>query len=204
MSGFAKFVKENEEETRALDDEVSRLMTGGDMTAVGAPAPGLLTLDEYLAVASRWIEETAGTPAEAVAYLGVADLEPEAIEQMARIGAQHLLADMEHAHRGEVAAAARGEREAVPGEHQKDRMASVLAMLTYRGADGRLRKLLDFSREDWDAFAATSTIHAAAWRRRVGLSKAALGLLDTFHVETTKELPIDALHELEEKAARAW
>jgi len=174
------------------------------MTAVRAPVPGLLSLDEYLATASRWIEETAGTPAEAVEYLGIADLEPEAIDQLARIGAGHLLADMEHAHRGDVAAAARGEREDVPGEHQKDRMGSVLAMLTYRGADGRLRRLLDFSREDWDAFAAISMVHAAAWRRRVGLSKAALGLLDTHGVEKTRDLPLEALHELEGKASRAW
>lgn len=126
------------------------------------------------------------------------DLESSDVDWLARLGLASLAAREQHERRSR-AQPPRG----LSAPHPSEWDEYLGLAFPYMGADGRQRRLLDFTREDWTAFVSAWERNEMVARRRVELGRLALTFLDRARVDATNLLPEDRLRELDAEARLA-
>jgi hypothetical protein len=164
-----------------------------------------MSLDEFLASVRQRMESTGCLASEAVDELFSPTLvDGAALFQMARAGAIHMCTQAMSRERERAVGRESHGHDHQPGMTQQEKVSNVLMALKYKTADGVLRSLWEFTKDDWNGLKADSAKIARGYRMRVKLCDVALKTLAAHGADRARDLPINVQRDLEEEAKKAW
>jgi hypothetical protein len=176
-----------------MNDTLSTRRTAADLR---------MNADEFITSVRRRMEDQRCLASEAVdALWNPSQIAPEALIWLARIGAISQANYVEHS-RSFALRRPGGGTGAPAGPGSREKVDHLLARLSFEGADGTRKPLLQFDAEDWGVFTQRAADQARSWRARVATGRFAQGALHQHSAASTKDLPLDVLAELEEKVQK--
>lgn len=157
-----------------------------------------------LAIAERCATSGA-PPSEEVTDRDCAALDPAERAVVLRVGLITLINDVAHLARRAVTQAPGTSRFAVlHGVHGRNPVAWRALGIVFHGADGRLKRLLDFGREDLALLKREAALQRDAWEGRGTWATQAEAALVRARAKTLAGLPQKALERLDAEALKVW